>query len=78
MHDADADGVAGVGLAARRVVARRPQPLGDQPDAHHDVAERDDGEVALVERPRHAGGEDQHAGDLHEHADSRYRTSSLS
>ena len=54
------------------------QPEADQPDPHHEVADEHDVEVAVVERARHAGGEDQHAGDLHERRAARYTTSSLS
>ena len=44
----------------------RPQPLAGEADAHHGVAEGDEGEVVVREEPGYAGGEDQHAGDLHE------------
>ena len=44
----------------------RPQPLRDQRHPHDHVADRDHGEVVVLERGRDAGREHQHAGDLHQ------------
>ena len=52
--------------ATFRVRRRGPQPLGHHGHPHDQVPDRDGGEVATGEGGGHPGGQDQHAGDLHE------------
>ena len=66
LHDADAHRVAQRHGPAGGVTRGGPQPLRHHGEAHDDVADRDHGEVGVVERVRHAGGQDEHADDLDE------------
>ena len=62
----DPERVPKVGAARWRVAVGGPEPLAGQADPHDRVAERHDGEVVVLEQAGHPGGEDEHAGDLHE------------
>ena len=54
------------GRAPGRILGGRAQPLGDEANPHHDVADRDRQVVELREGARDARGDDEDAGDLDE------------
>ena len=66
LQDADAGRVAQGSRPGGGVARGGPEPLRHHGDAHDDVADRHDGEVAGGEGAVDAGGEDQDADDLHE------------
>ena len=66
LQDADAGRVAQGGRPRCGVTGGGPEPLGHHGDAHDDVADGHDGEVAGGEGALDPGGEDQDPDDLHE------------
>jgi len=65
----EGDGVAERALSSVPVGSGGLQPEGDHGQAHDQVADQDDGEVAAAEGPGDAGGQDQDAGHLDEDGD---------